>query len=63
MRQLYAGINNRKEQEGLSYELPTNILSYTSGDFLIVCPDDSDKFYFLHKMRKCWLGNCVPSSF
>lgn len=50
MRQLYAGINNRKEQEGLSYELPTNILSYTSGDFLIVCPDDSDKFYFLHKM-------------
>ena len=50
MRRLYAGINNRKEQEGLSYELPTNILSGTYGDFLIVCPDCSDKFYFLHKM-------------
>lgn len=50
MGRLYAGINNTKEQEGLSYELPINIMSQTKGDFLIVSLDESDKFYFLHKM-------------
>lgn len=50
MRQLYAGINNTKEKEGLSYGLPTNILSQTNGDFLLVSLDESDKFYFLHKL-------------
>lgn len=51
MGRLYAGINNTNEQEGLSYELPTKILSQTNGDFLIICSDESEKFYFLHKIN------------
>lgn len=51
MEQLYAGINNTIEKEGLSYELPTKVLAETKGNFLIICPNDSDKFYFLHEQN------------
>lgn len=48
MGHLYAGINNTQEKKGLSYELSTTILNQSKGDFLVICPNDSDKFYFLH---------------
>ena len=58
MEQLYAGINNRNEEDGQSYASPAIILSQTKGEFLIVCPDDSDKFYFLCKMDCDLLVTC-----
>lgn len=50
MGQQYAGINNKYGKKGHLYDLSAKLLSQTKGSFMVICLENSDKFYFLHRI-------------
>lgn len=51
MGQQYAGINNKYGKKGHLYDLSAKLLSQTKGSFMVICLENSDKFYFLHRIK------------
>lgn len=47
----YAGINNKYGKKGHLYDLSAKLLSQTKGSFMVICLENSDKFYFLHRIK------------
>lgn len=51
MGQQYAGINNKYGKKGHLYDLSAKLLSQTKGSLMVICLENSDKFYFLHRIK------------
>lgn len=39
------------EKKGHLYDLSAKLLSQTKGSFMVICLENSDKFYFLHRIK------------